>query len=269
MVYTVIFAGGVGRRMSVNADTSETENRMIGSTAGSGMPKGGAEPDGASTPKQFLVVNGSPIILRTLRYFEEHPQVDGIVVACLPDWIPRFREMLRRSGMKKVMAVVPGGETGYLSIHNGLMEVQRLGVSDDDVVLICDGVRPILTERLISEAIAGAEEYGSAVPVMPSIDSLLFSEDGETSSMSYDRNRMFITQAPQGYRMKKILRAHEEAEKRGWHDAVSSSELLIGLGEPVHLFRGERSNIKITTQEDLELLRADDLYRKRDGSTGR
>ncbi len=258
MVYAVIFAGGVGRRMTEGSAGSEfAEMRGSGQPASEQIPANG----GTDIPKQFLMVGGKPIIIRTLMHFEEHPAVDGIVIACLPDWIPRLSEMLREYHIRKVTAVVPGGETGYLSIHNGLMALAESGVSGADIILICDGVRPILTERLITEAIDCAENYGSAVPVMPSIDSLLFSENGETSGASYERNKMFITQAPQGYRMEKILWAHDEAEKRNWHDAVSSSELLIGLGEEVHLFRGERANIKITTKEDLEILRANDCYR--------
>ena len=100
-----------------------------------------------------------------------------------------------------------------------------------------------------------------AVPVTPSIDSLLYSDDGETCGKSYKRSSMYITQAPQGYTMERILWAHSEAEKRGITNPVSSSELFIELGEEVRLFIGERSNIKVTTPEDLDTLRADYYYR--------
>ncbi|MBQ5381705.1 MAG: 2-C-methyl-D-erythritol 4-phosphate cytidylyltransferase, partial [Ruminococcus sp.] len=100
----------------------------------------------------------------------------------------------------------------------------------------------------------------TAVPVTPSIDSLLYSTDGETCGKSYARNTMFITQAPQGYTMERILWAHQEAYKRGILNPISSSELFIELGEKVHLFQGERFNIKVTTPEDLITLRAQFYY---------
>ena len=98
------------------------------------------------------------------------------------------------------------------------------------------------------------------MPVTPSIDSLLYSPDGENCKKSYDRNTMYVTQAPQGYIMERILWAHDEAEKRGITNPISSSELFIELGESVHLFKGERFNIKVTTPEDLVTLRAQFYY---------
>ena len=111
-----------------------------------------------------------------------------------------------------------------------------------------------------NNCIKDTKKYKTAVPVTPSIDSLLYSEDGETCGKSYQRSTMYITQAPQGYTMEKILWAHEEAYKRGITNPVSSSELFIELGEKVHLFLGERFNIKVTTPEDLTTLRSQFYY---------
>ncbi|MCR5212825.1 MAG: 2-C-methyl-D-erythritol 4-phosphate cytidylyltransferase [Eubacterium sp.] len=232
MVIACIFAGGVGRRMK-----------------------------STDMPKQFLMVGQKPIIIRTMWHFEKHPEVDHIVVACKEEWIDHLNGLIQEYGLKKVTAVIPGGETGYASIHNGIMKAAEIMENKKDIVLICDGVRPILSEKLISDSINYARKYETAVPVTPSIDSLLYSEDGEECQKSYERSSMYVTQAPQGYTMEKILWAHEEAEKRGIINAVSSSELLIELGEKVHLFKGERSNIKVTTPEDLEHLRATFFYR--------
>ena len=99
------------------------------------------------------------------------------------------------------------------------------------IILICDGVRPMLSEELITNCIKDTKKYKTAVPVTPSIDSLLYSEDGETCGKSYQRSTMYITQAPQGYTMERILWAHEEAYKRGITNPVSSSELFIELGD--------------------------------------
>ena len=231
MVHTVIFAGGVGARMK-----------------------------SLDIPKQFINVDGQPIIIRTLENFSTHPQVDDIVISCLADKIDYLWDLIAKYKVQKVTSIVPGGENGHGSIHNGLVEVQKFS-SPDDVVLICDGVRPLISHQLISDCIETASKYETAVPVTPSIDSVLQSEDGETCCKSLPRKQMYITQAPQGYTMRKIMHAHDEAERLGISNPISSSELLIELGETVHIFKGERDNIKVTTPEDLQFLRSRYYYK--------
>mgnify|MGYP000331138367 FL=1 len=179
-------------------------------------------------------------------------------MVCVENWLDVLNQDIEKFGIKKVIKTVPGGATGYHSIHNGLLEVAKVA-SDDDIVLICDGVRPMLSEDLITTCIEDAKKYESAVPVTPSIDSVLYSEDGENCNKNYERRKMFITQAPQGYTMRKIMWAHEQAEEKHL-DPVSSGELLIELGENIHIFQGIRENIKVTTPEDLESLRAIQYY---------
>ena len=230
MISAVIFAGGVGSRMK-----------------------------SADIPKQFIEVEGKPIIIHTIEKFESHLQVDKIVVACLEKWIPVLEWELKKYNIEKVISIVPGGSNGHESIHNGLMEVNKYS-SNDDIVLICDGVRPLISEKLITTCIEETKKFGTAVPVTPSIDSVLESKDGVFCNKNYDRSTMFITQAPQGYYMEKIMWAHQEAAKRNIKAPTSSSELLIELGEKVHLFIGERQNIKVTTPEDLYTLRSSYYY---------
>lgn len=230
MVTAMLFAGGAGQRMN-----------------------------SADIPKQFLEIEGKTIIIRTLEHFDRHSEVDNIVVACKEDWIDELRRQIRQFGINKVVDIVPGGNSGFESIHNGVMKTAEFA-GLKDLILICDGVRPILSEKLISDCVRITRKYETAVPVTPSIDSLLYSEDGVSCDKSYKRSSMYITQAPQGYTMKKILWAHEEAGRRGIDNPVSSSELLIELGERVHLFLGERTNIKVTTPEDLDQLRASFYY---------
>ena len=231
MVNVVIFAGGVGARMK-----------------------------SLDIPKQFIYVDGKPIIIRTLENFANHPQIDNIVISCLEDKIDYLWGLISEYKIPKITSIVAGGENGHQSIHNGLVEVSKFS-SPDDIVLICDGVRPLISSELISNCIENAQKYETAVPVTPSIDSVLQSEDGETCSRSLPRKQMYITQAPQGYTMRKIMNAHNEAEKRGIDNPVSSGELLIELGETIHIFNGERDNIKVTTHEDLRFLRSRYYYR--------
>ena len=220
----------------------------------------GVRMESSDLPKQFLEVGGKPIIIHTMEHFAKHPKVDAIVVACKENWIDYLKELIERFKVSKVRSIVPGGPNGFDSIHNGVIATAQFSLNGEDLILICDGVRPMLSEKLITDCIEHTIKYKTAVPVTPSIDSLLYSTDGETCGKSYDRNTMFITQAPQGYTMERILWAHEEAYKRGILNPVSSSELFIELGEKVHIFRGERFNIKVTTPEDLITLRSQFYY---------
>lgn len=231
MIHAMLFAGGVGARMK-----------------------------SVDIPKQFIEVDGKPIIIRTLEKFSHHPLVDDIVISCLEDKIDYLWELIAKHHIQKVTSIVKGGATGHESIHNGLVEVQKFS-KPDDIVLICDGVRPLISTELISNCIETAAKYETAVPVTPSIDSVLESTDGEHCSKSLPRGSMYITQAPQGYTMEKIMWAHAEAEKRGIKSPTSSSELLIELGETVHIFIGDRENIKVTTPEDLRFLRSRYYYK--------
>lgn len=229
MANVLIFAGGVGSRMNSR-----------------------------DVPKQFLKVDGVPIIIRTISYFEQHEQVERIVVVCLESWIGELKTELEEYRIRKVEEILPGGQTGFQSIHIGL-EYFRGNMDPEDVILICDGVRPCLSEKLITQCIENAQIYGSAVPVTPSIDSVLYSEDGKNCRTNITRKKIYITQAPQGYPLQVILDAHGEAIRKGI-ESVSSADLMIELGKEVHLFAGIRENIKVTTVEDLNALRATQYY---------
>lgn len=229
MVNALIFAGGVGARM---------KSKEI--------------------PKQFLKIEGKPIIIHTLEHFSNHNRVDNIVVVCIESWIPELHYQIEKYGVKKVVAIIPGGQTGFQSIHNGLEKIAETA-KDDDIVLICDGVRPMLSETLITTCIEDTEIYNTAVPVTPSIDSVLYSEDGRSCGQNFERKNIYITQAPQGYRMKTIMDAHAEAISKGI-ESVSSGDLMIELGHNIHIFKGLRENIKVTTPEDLNALRATQYY---------
>ena len=229
MVTALVFAGGVGSRMK-----SE------------------------EIPKQFLEIEGKPIIIHTLQHFSEHYLVDHIVVVCIEKWIDELKGKINKFGIEKVIEILPGGKTGFQSIHSGLEYIYKIS-NDDDIVLICDGVRPILTEELISRCIEDTKLYGTAVPVTPSIDSVLYSEDGKMCDRNIERKNVYITQAPQGYKIKHIREAHDEAIAAGI-EAVSSGDLMIQLGHKIHIFQGIRENIKVTTPEDLNVLRATKYY---------
>ena len=230
MVHAMLFAGGTGSRMK-----SET------------------------IPKQFIKVGGKPIIVRTIENFANHPMVDDIVISCIPSGIDYLNELIEEYKLTKIKAIVEGGSTGYESIHNGVMKVAEFS-DEEDIILICDGVRPIMSQDLITECIKLAEQYETAVPVVKCIDSAMISTDGETCSENMSRELLYITQAPQGYTLRKILWAHDEVERRGLGSPTSSADLMVELGEEIHIFLGERNNIKVTTPEDLHALRSHYYY---------
>lgn len=229
MVTTLIFAGGSGTRMKTK-----------------------------DIPKQFLEIDGKPIIIRTMEYFSEHGMVDHIVVVCLDTWMEELKRDIEKYHIKKVVGILPGGETGYQSIHKGLVRIAETA-GEEDIVLICDGVRPMLSEQLVTDCILETRLHGTAVPVTPSIDSVLYSEDGSHCGTNLERKKVYITQAPQGYIMKRIMDAHRKAEQKHL-ESISSADLLIELGEKIHIFPGIRENIKVTTMEDLNSIRATQYY---------
>lgn len=230
MIHALIFAGGTGTRMRTS-----------------------------DVPKQFIKVDGKEIIIRTLEHFANHSEVDTITVVCLKSWMDTMKTLIEQYHIPKVRAIIPGGKTGYESIHFGLLSICE-SASGEDIVLICDGVRPFLSKELIQNCIENTRQYGTAVPVTPSIDSVLVSEDGAVCNAHLDRKTVYITQAPQGYYLQTIMDAHKEAEARGMEDAISSADLMLELNREIHIFAGERTNIKATTPEDLYTLRSSYYY---------
>lgn len=232
-VIAVVFAGGSGVRM------------------------------GAGKPKQFLEVAGRPIIIHTLEIFEMHPEVDEIVIACKEDYIEPLKRMLRRNDISKVSRIVPGGDTAMASIYNGLAAAKS-GRSEDAVVLVHDGVRPFVTQKLVSQVIAAVREHGSAATCTPLFETPVISHDGRTVEETPERSLCFTAQAPQGFRLDELLSAHEtiRAERPDYKGIVDNCSLMKRLGREVTIVEGPRSNIKVTTPEDLYIFKAMLEYRE-------
>ncbi len=225
MVRALIFAGGTGVRMNSR-----------------------------SKPKQFLELHGKPIIVYTLEHFEYHEQIDDIVVVCLKDWIHEMRSLVDRYGITKVSRIVEGGATGHDSIYFGLKAMQQTA-GDDDVILIHDGVRPLITEELISQNIAAVEKYGNAITVEPARESVIHSKDGQTIDHEPDRNEIYVAKAPQSFRFGQIFECYRKAED--WpQKTIDSSHLLSLLNVPMHMVPSTKNNMKITDPADYYMFRA-------------
>lgn len=212
---------------------------------------------GQDIPKQFMHVDGCPVIIHTLLCFQKHPDIESIAVVCLKGWETVLQSYANQFNITKLKWIFPGGETGMESIHNGIYGLQEAGCADDDLVLIHDSVRPLLSQDIISSNIATCKAYGYAITGIKCREAILESEDGFSSNTSIPRDTLIRTQTPQTFRLKDIIDAHEEARLKGITNSVASCTLLAELGgREMHIVPGSEKNIKITTVEDLEILKA-------------
>ena len=225
--YALIIAGGSGNRM------------------------------GQDIPKQFMHVDGCPIIIHTMKAFQDHPGIDGIAVVCLEGWETVLQSYANQFSITKLKWIFPGGKSGMESIHNGVYGLKEAGCEDEDLVLIHDAVRPLLPQDIISSNIAVCKKYGYAITGIKCREAILESEDGFSTTTSIPRDRLIRTQTPQTFRLGNIIKAHEEAKVKGIKDSVASCTLMAELGGRVmHIVPGSEKNIKVTTVEDLEMIKA-------------
>jgi len=206
-------------------------------------------------PKQFLHIDDKPVIIYTLEAFQQHPSIDAILVVCLDGWHEILRAYAKQYKITKLNWVVPGGATGHDSIHNGLVEL-KMHCSDDDVILVHDANRPLVSQDIISDGLSVYSKYGSAVTAIPCTEVVFKSMDGNTLDEEVPRNLLRRAQTPQIFSLGKLWWAHEEAEKRNIKNPVTSCSLLKTLGESLHFSLGSEKNIRITTTEDIDIIRA-------------
>ena len=208
-----------------------------------------------SRPKQFLELNGKPIIIYTLELFDNHPQVDAIVVACIDSWIPFLKKMIRKFEITKVVEIVPGGETGQDSIYNALQAAERAADGKDATVMIHDGVRPLITEQTITDNINTVEEFGSCITCVPATETFVVSQaDGSLEIPS--RANSLIARAPQSFHLSDIMTAHRRAISEGMHNFIDSCTMMSHYGYTLKTIIGPMENIKITTPTDFFIFRA-------------
>ncbi len=226
MNVAVIFAGGIGTRMNSKA-----------------------------LPKQFLELHGKPILIHTLHVFEQHPEIDAIALAILPAWRDRTERLLRHHEITKARWLVDGGATGQESRHRALQAVAD-GVEDpsDVVVLIHDGVRPLIDDDLISRNIEMARSRGNAITCTKFNETVAVSSD-DTISEVIPRDHIYAAQAPQTFHLDEILGLYDRAVAEGQHDSIDSCTLMQTYGHTLYRVEGPRSNIKITTASDFYICR--------------
>lgn len=206
-------------------------------------------------PKQFMHVDNRPLIIHTLERFEKHPSIDAIIVVTLPSWKDVLWAYAKQFNITKLKWIVDGGETGQESIHNGLLELAE-HCSEDDVVMVHDGNRCLVSQEIISDSLAVFREKGSAVAAIPCVEAVFKSKDGKESTETIPREQLWRTQTPHSYKLSKLLWAHGEAAKRGIAETAASCSLMQALGETVYFSKGSEENLKITTVDDLKIFEA-------------
>lgn len=206
-------------------------------------------------PKQFLSVNDKPIIVYTMEAFQNHPDIDAIYVACLQGWHDIVNAYAKQFGITKIQKIVNGGFNGQDSIRNGVYAIAEQ-YSTEDLILIHDAIRPMLSADIISDNIVKCKKYGNAVTVIPCMEAMLKSMDEVESDESILRNALFRAQTPQTISVRDAVEIHREAVEKGITNSVATCTLLLELGRKVYFAKGSELNIKITTLEDITIFKA-------------
>lgn len=214
---------------------------------------------GSSIPKQFIEVNGKPIILYTLEVFNNHPLIDAIIVVCCKSWIKRLQNMVDKSYLDKVVKIVEGGKEGQQSIYNGLCAAKQWceeqgNEASDTIVLIHDSVRPLGTPDLITRNIEDVQTYGNSITVIRPTETFIVEEDGKHRMLQ--RNDIHIVRAPQCFYLDKIMELHQQAIADGKSAYRDCCSMLCDYGILFHETEGPSTNIKITYPSDIFLFRS-------------
>jgi len=226
MNIAIILAGGTGQRMNTR-----------------------------TKPKQFLELHGKPILIYTLEQFENHEQIDEIIVVCIENWIACCKELLSKFHITKVRAVIPGGETGMLSRVCGLKKAAEL-YDNDTICLIHDGVRPLIDYETISKNIESVKTYGSGVTVTPVAETIAVKDLENRVGEVIDRSKCQLARSPQSFRLGELLEAHLSALDKGINNYIDAATLMQQEGHTVYIVEGPPENIKITAPSDFYIFRA-------------
>ena len=211
---------------------------------------------GQDIPKQVMHEENKPIIIHTMEAFQKHPGIDAIMVVTLPSWIDVLKAYAKQFNISKLKWVVVGGETGQESIRNGILNLKEV-LSEEDIVMIHDGNRCMVSSEIISDSLATFKEHGSAVAAIPCVEAVFrLDEDEISSNISIPREQLVRTQTPHTYKLGNLLWAHKEAEEKNITNTAATCTLMQQLGEKVYFSKGSEENIKITTVDDMMIFKA-------------
>lgn len=224
---------------------------------------------GAGIPKQFLEVNGKPIIIHTLQLFQYHKKIDKIYISVLEDYIPYMNGLIKEYHLTKVARIMHGGETAQDSIYIAIKKAAQEN-PEDSIVLLHDGVRPFVAYDVISKNIKSVMEYGNAITCTSCYETILLSKNGESVDKVPYRKETYAAQAPQSFYLKDILNAHEKIRNspNGYENMVDACTIIKSQNIEAHMVMGNRGNIKVTTPEDVYMFRALLQYKENEQAFG-
>lgn len=211
---------------------------------------------GHEIPKQFINVYDKPILIYTLESFQKHPQIDAIEVVCIDGWLDVLKEYAKQFNISKLKWIVLGGNTVQESIRNGVYNLEGIA-NNDDIVVVHDGIRPLVDETVLTDVITKAKKYGNAVTSLP-YNEQIFVVDDEVSTLKYiPRETLRRVSTPQAYRFDILDSKYHEAFKKGIgiHGSSYTNTMMVELGERLYFAKGSDKNIKLTTKDDLELFK--------------
>ena len=211
---------------------------------------------GQDIPKQFLNVYDKPVVVYTMEAFQKHPDIDAIEVVCVDEWKGALRAYAKQFGIAKLESIVSGGKNGQDSIRNGLYDIVERHHGEDDIVLIHDAIRPMVSQEIITDNIRVCREYGNAITVVPCTAAMLKTYDSFSTTEQVPRDNLKITQTPQAFFVNDIVEAHKEALRKGITNSVASCTMYIELGRKLYMSQGSEKNLKLTTTEDIEIFKA-------------
>ncbi|MBP3223114.1 MAG: 2-C-methyl-D-erythritol 4-phosphate cytidylyltransferase [Actinomycetaceae bacterium] len=214
---------------------------------------------GQDIPKQFINVYDKPVLVYTLESFQRHPEIDDIVLVCIEGWIEVARAYAKQFNITKLKNIVPGGATGQESIRNGVYSLKG-NVHDDDIIVIHDGIRPLVDSSVLSDVLRVARNNGNAVTSLPYNEQIFVidKEDESTTHTFIPRETLRRVSTPQAYRFDLLRDAYEEAFEKeiGIYGSHYTNTMMVELGHQLYFAAGSDKNIKLTTKDDLEMFKA-------------
>ena len=211
---------------------------------------------GQDIPKQFINVYDKPVIVYTMEAFQKHPDIDAIEVVCVDDWKGALLAYAKQFGIAKLENIVSGGKNGQDSIRNGLYDIATRHNDKDDIVLVHDAIRPMISQEVITDNIRVCREHGNAITVVPCTAAMLKTYDSLSTEEQVPRDNLKITQTPQAFFVNDLVSAHKEALSKGITNSVASCTMYIELGRKLYMSTGSEKNLKLTTVEDIEIFKA-------------
>ena len=214
---------------------------------------------GQDIPKQFLNVNDKPILIYTLEGFQNNPAIDEIEVVCKEGWHDLLWAYANQFNITKLKYVITGGTSAQESIRNGVFNLENKA-EKDDIIIIHDGVRPMVDEEVLSDVVAVCEKYGNAVTSLPYNEQIFVvnEDDNNTTSKYIPRETLRRVSTPQAYMFGELDESYHYAFENeiGIYGSSYANTMMVELGKTLHFAAGSDKNIKITTRDDIELFKA-------------